>query len=179
MLSKICNAIKRLLRREDKFVGRDENGNSYYESSKGKRWVMYSSVSEPTTVPPQWHIWLHYTDNVVPVNNKKRKVKHTPNLTGVGDSVKISGVDVGSITGVSLDKATYVARIDMCISKDIKLPIDSSALITSSGVVGSKFVNISPGSDIKLILHGGKIEYTQAEANMGGIMDRILGMFTK
>lgn len=36
MLSKICNAIKRLLRREDKFVGRDENGNSYYESSKGK-----------------------------------------------------------------------------------------------------------------------------------------------
>ncbi|GFR24546.1 mgtE_N domain-containing protein [Trichonephila clavata] len=96
------------------------------------------------------------------------------NGIGVGDSVKISGVDVGSITGVSLDKATYVARIDMCISKDIKLPIDSSALITSSGVVGSKFVNISPGSDIKLILHGGKIEYTQAEANMGGIMDRIL-----
>ncbi|GFR06584.1 ABC transporter, periplasmic substrate-binding protein [Trichonephila clavata] len=57
------------------------------------------------------------------------------NGIGVGDSVKISGVDVGSITGVSLDKATYVARIDMCISKDIKLPIDSSALITSSGVV--------------------------------------------
>ncbi|MGL9778917.1 outer membrane lipid asymmetry maintenance protein MlaD [Wolbachia pipientis] len=101
------------------------------------------------------------------------------NGIGVGDSVKISGVDVGSITGVSLDKATYIARIDMCVSRDIKLPVDSSALITSSGVVGSKFVNISPGSDIKLILHGGKIEYTQAEANMGGIMDRILGMFTK
>lgn len=86
MLSKICNAIKRLLRRKDKFVGRDENGNSYYESSKGKRWVMYSSVSEPTTVPPEWHVWLHYTDNVVPVNNKKRKVKHTPNLTGIKDA---------------------------------------------------------------------------------------------
>ncbi|MBC6685847.1 NADH:ubiquinone oxidoreductase [Wolbachia pipientis] len=86
MLSKICNAIKCLLRREDKFVGRDENGNSYYESSKGKRWIMYSSVSEPTTVPPEWHVWLHYTDNVVPVNNKKRKVKHTPNLTGTKDA---------------------------------------------------------------------------------------------
>ncbi|QOD38596.1 outer membrane lipid asymmetry maintenance protein MlaD, partial [Candidatus Wolbachia massiliensis] len=42
------------------------------------------------------------------------------------------------------------ARIDMCVSKDIKLPIDSSALITSSGVVGSKFVNISPGAGTKL-----------------------------
>ncbi|WCR58803.1 MAG: putative phospholipid ABC transporter-binding protein MlaD [Wolbachia endosymbiont of Ctenocephalides felis wCfeF] len=97
----------------------------------------------------------------------------------VGDSVKVSGVDIGSITGVSLDKATYVARIDMCISKDIKLPIDSSALITSSGVVGSKFVNISPGSGTKLISKGGKVEYTQAEANVGGIIDKILGMFTK
>ncbi|WP_395462965.1 outer membrane lipid asymmetry maintenance protein MlaD [Wolbachia endosymbiont of Cantharis cryptica] len=101
------------------------------------------------------------------------------NGVGVGDSVKISGVDIGSITGISLDKATYVARIDMCVSKDIKLPIDSSALITSSGVVGSKFVNISPGSGTKLILNGGKIEYTQSEANMGGIMDKILGMFSK
>lgn len=101
------------------------------------------------------------------------------NGIGVGDSVKISGVDVGSITRVSLDKSAYVARIDMCISRDIKLPTDSSALITSSGVMGSKFVNISPGADIKLIVNGGKIEYTQAEASMGGIMDKILGMFTK
>ncbi|WP_225538479.1 MlaD family protein [Wolbachia endosymbiont of Mansonella perstans] len=79
----------------------------------------------------------------------------------VGDSVKVSGVDIGSVTGVSLDKATYVARIDMCISKDIKLPIDSSTLITSSGVIGSKFVSVSPGSGTKLISKGGKTEYTK------------------
>ncbi|MGL9717343.1 MAG: NADH-ubiquinone oxidoreductase subunit NDUFA12 family protein [Wolbachia sp.] len=83
MLSKVCNAIKRLLRREGKLVGKDKNGNSYYESSKGKRWVIYSSVPEPTTVPPEWHVWLHYTDNAVPVNNKKRKA---PNLTGTKDA---------------------------------------------------------------------------------------------
>lgn len=76
MLSKIYNA---LLQRGTKFIGRDENGNSYYESSKGKRWVRYGGAYEPTTVPPEWHIWLHYTDNAVLVNNKKRK---TPNLTG-------------------------------------------------------------------------------------------------
>nr|WP_255585957.1 MlaD family protein [Wolbachia endosymbiont of Mansonella ozzardi] len=97
----------------------------------------------------------------------------------VGDSVKVSGVDIGSITGVLLDKATYVARIDMCISKDIKLPIDSSTLITSSRVISSKFVSVSPGSDTKLISKGGKIEYTQAEANVGVIIDKIPGMFTK
>ncbi|WP_108784339.1 NADH-ubiquinone oxidoreductase subunit NDUFA12 family protein [Wolbachia endosymbiont of Bemisia tabaci] len=83
MLSKIYNAATSLLRREGELIGRDENGNSYYESSKGKRWVIYDNVSEPTTIPPAWHIWLHYTDNAVPVNNNKRKI---PNLTGTKDA---------------------------------------------------------------------------------------------
>ncbi|WP_168464487.1 outer membrane lipid asymmetry maintenance protein MlaD [Wolbachia endosymbiont of Ctenocephalides felis wCfeT] len=103
------------------------------------------------------------------------------NANGIqaGDNVKISGVEVGSIISVSLDKSAYMARINMCISKDIKLPADSSALVTSSGIIGSKFINISPGSDAKLILNGGKIEHTQAEAAVGGLMDKILGMFMK
>ncbi|WP_369408518.1 MlaD family protein [Wolbachia endosymbiont of Litomosoides brasiliensis] len=82
------------------------------------------------------------------------------NGIGVSDSVKIFGVDIGSITGVSLDKAAYVKRVGMCISEDMELLIDSSALITSNEVVGSKFFNISPGSGIKLISNGDKIEYT-------------------
>lgn len=97
----------------------------------------------------------------------------------IGDSVKISGVDIGNVTNVSLDKIKYVARVDMCISRDIKLSIDSAANIASNGVIGSKFINVSPGSDTKLIIDGGRLEYTQSEANMGGIMDKILGMFSK
>ncbi|MDN5248314.1 MAG: outer membrane lipid asymmetry maintenance protein MlaD [Wolbachia endosymbiont of Tyrophagus putrescentiae] len=97
----------------------------------------------------------------------------------IGDSVRISGVDIGSITNISLDKTMYTARVDMCIHQDIKLPIDSAATITSSDIVGNKFVNVSPGSDPKLITSGGKLKYTQSEANMGGIIDKVLGMFTK
>ncbi|WP_168464488.1 NADH-ubiquinone oxidoreductase subunit NDUFA12 family protein [Wolbachia endosymbiont of Ctenocephalides felis wCfeT] len=75
MLPKVC---RRWFRKEDKFVGKDENGNSYYESNEGKRWVKYSKIFEPTTVSPEWHIWLHYTDDTVPANS----TKHTHNLTG-------------------------------------------------------------------------------------------------
>ncbi|QKX01228.1 NADH:ubiquinone oxidoreductase [Wolbachia endosymbiont of Dipetalonema caudispina] len=89
MLSKIFNAIKYLLQRKAKFIGKDKNGNSYYESKSGKRWVIYSNVPEPTTVSSKWHIWIHYTDNTVPVNDKKRKVKHTHNLTNRKDLYKV------------------------------------------------------------------------------------------
>ncbi|MDG7056028.1 MAG: NADH-ubiquinone oxidoreductase subunit NDUFA12 family protein [Wolbachia endosymbiont of Meromenopon meropis] len=86
MLSKICSVIKHLLQNKDKFVGIDENGNSYYESNQGKRRVKYANIFEPTTISPRWHIWLHYTDNVIPINNKKKKIKRTPNLTGTKDA---------------------------------------------------------------------------------------------
>lgn len=97
----------------------------------------------------------------------------------VGDSVKIAGVEVGNIIGISLDKTKYIARIDMCLSNDIKLPLDSTAVITSVGVIGGKFINISPGADSHFIIHGGNLEYTQSEATMGGIMEKIIGMFSK
>lgn len=89
MLSKICNlsrticsTIRSLTQKKGKFVGKDDNGNSYYESSKGKRWVTYSKISEPTTVTPEWHIWLHYSDNTVPIGSKRKGVKRVPNATG-------------------------------------------------------------------------------------------------
>lgn len=97
----------------------------------------------------------------------------------IGDNVKISGVDIGNVTDISLDKKTYIARVDMCIQKGIRLSIDSSATISSTSVMGGKFINLSPGSDSKSISHGGRLEHTQSEASMGGIMDKILGMFSK
>ncbi|AGJ98925.1 NADH:ubiquinone oxidoreductase [Wolbachia endosymbiont of Drosophila simulans wNo] len=83
MLSKIYNVVTNLLRRKGKLIGRDENGNSYYESNKGKRWVIYGNVSDPTTIPPECYIWLHNTNNEIPINNNKRK---TPNLTVTKDA---------------------------------------------------------------------------------------------
>ncbi|OEY87123.1 outer membrane lipid asymmetry maintenance protein MlaD [Wolbachia pipientis] len=96
-----------------------------------------------------------------------------------GDSIKISGVKIGRVTGVTLDKDTYVARIDMCINRDIKLSIDSAATITSNGVMGNKFITITPGADTKLLADGGRLQHTQSEANIGGIIDKIFGLFSR
>ncbi|WFW29911.1 MAG: complex I NDUFA12 subunit family protein [Wolbachia endosymbiont of Menacanthus eurysternus] len=75
-----------LQRKNNKLIGKDENGNFYYQSNQGKRWVIYNKKSSlaKTTVPPRWHIWLHYTDNEVPTSNKE--IKRTPNLTNIKNS---------------------------------------------------------------------------------------------
>ncbi|UWI83043.1 NADH-ubiquinone oxidoreductase subunit NDUFA12 family protein [Wolbachia endosymbiont of Howardula sp.] len=69
MISKIFNSIKLMFYTVDKLVGTDKNHNSYYESRTGKRRVVYHAKVDPTTIAPEWHTWIHYTDNFIPSQN--------------------------------------------------------------------------------------------------------------
>ena len=64
----------------------------------------------------------------------------------IGDSVKISGIDVGKIIRLDLDLDDYNAKIHINLSNDVKIPEDSSARITSSSLLGGNFLDIIPGS---------------------------------
>jgi len=63
-----------------------------------------------------------------------------------GDSVKISGIDVGKIIKLDLDLDDYNAKIHVNLSNEVKIPEDSSARITSSSLLGRNFLDIIPGS---------------------------------
>ena len=68
-------------------VGEDASGNVYYRNSDAsKRWVIYKGLAEPTTVPPEWHGWLHHTwdepPSETPLQHKPWEIPHQENLTG-------------------------------------------------------------------------------------------------
>jgi phospholipid/cholesterol/gamma-HCH transport system substrate-binding protein len=89
---------------------------------------------------------------------------------GLGTDVRISGIKVGSVTDLVLDPANFLVTVHMNIRDDIKLPTDSSLLITSAGVLGSQYLSISPGGDAKNIAPGGMIVNTQG-ANTNDLMN--------
>jgi NADH:ubiquinone oxidoreductase subunit len=77
-------------------VGDDNFGNRYYETKDGKRrWVIYAGTVEASRVPPEWHGWLHYTTDVLPVAGGPPRMAwqkdHLPNLTGTGDAYRPAG----------------------------------------------------------------------------------------
>ena len=79
--------LKNLEKRDDgKFVGKDSFGNKYYESKKGKRWVIYSSEIDASKIPVEWYSWMHFTHNKIEKNHKLEKYNwqktHQENLTG-------------------------------------------------------------------------------------------------
>lgn len=72
-------------------VGRDGDGNIYYEDkNSGKRWVIYETDNDSSRVPPEWHLWLHYTredpPSDVPLTVQEWEKPWRPNPTGTPDA---------------------------------------------------------------------------------------------
>ena len=47
------------------------------------------------------------------------------------------------------------------VEPSVKLPADTSASITSEGLLGGNFVDLAPGGDAEMLKPGGRIQYTQ------------------
>lgn len=90
----------------------------------------------------------------------------------IGDSVQISGVKVGTIAKIELND-NYMARVTMSVHDGIELPDDTSAFISSEGLLGGKYMELQPGSSEDMLAENGHIQYTQAPQNL----EQLLGKF--
>lgn len=78
-----------------------------------------------------------------------------------GADVTLSGVKVGTVTGVSLDSKTYQAIVRMAVSSNVNLPADTNAKIVSESLLGGTVVSLEPGNEKTLIRANGEIQNTQ------------------
>ncbi|MBN2059082.1 MAG: outer membrane lipid asymmetry maintenance protein MlaD [Deltaproteobacteria bacterium] len=68
-----------------------------------------------------------------------------------GASIEMAGVQVGQVESIRLDQEKQVAKVTLKIQRDVILTDDVIASIKTSGLIGDKYVMLSPGgSDIKL-----------------------------
>ena len=78
-----------------KFVGKDSFGNKYYESKKGKRWVIYNGEVDASKIPVEWYSWMHFTPNKIENTHELDKFKwqkpHKPNRTGSNEAYSPKG----------------------------------------------------------------------------------------
>ena len=77
-----------------------------------------------------------------------------------GSSVVIAGVEVGRVKRVILDD--YEAKIFLNLPLNIKIQEDAIASIKTKGLIGEKYVEITPGGADELIKPGGRIRDTQS-----------------
>jgi phospholipid/cholesterol/gamma-HCH transport system substrate-binding protein len=91
-----------------------------------------------------------------------------------GSDVRIAGLKVGSVTGLSIDPKTYQATVAFTVQDDIKLSDDSSAEIATGGLLGGNFLALAPGGDDKVLTDGGTITVTQSAVNLEDLLGKFI-----
>ena len=99
-----------------------------------------------------------------------------PNVAGVspGTDVRLSGIKVGRVASQSLDPVSYQAVLDISVDKALKLPIDSSAAITSEGLLGGNYISLTPGGDSVMLKPGEEITETSGATDLMGLIGSVV-----
>jgi len=92
----------------------------------------------------------------------------------VGNDVRVSGVNVGNILNIDIDPNGFLAAVTFTVRKDLKLPVDTVAEITSESLMGGKYVALVPGGEEKVFSPGDKITYTQSAVSFEALIGKYL-----
>ena len=97
-----------------------------------------------------------------------------PSVEGLksGSAVEIAGVEVGRVDGIAL--ADYQARVFLRIRADIRLQEDAIASIKTKGLIGEKYVRISPGGSEKIIPPNGKIREVEPPVDFEELLSKYI-----
>lgn len=83
-----------------------------------------------------------------------------------GSDVRLSGVKVGAVSGVAVDPETYLAKVDFTVARDVKIPDDSAARVTSDGLLGGAYLALEPGGSVDMLPPGGEVVNTQGSIDL-------------
>lgn len=91
-----------------------------------------------------------------------------------GSEVRVSGIPVGSVIAQTLDYKTFQAVVTMSVDPAVKLPVDTVATISSTGLLGDKYMSLEPGNEDEIIKPGGIIEHTQSPMNLESLIGQYI-----
>jgi len=97
-----------------------------------------------------------------------------PSVGGLkaGSSVEIAGVEIGRVESIGL--ADYQARVMIRLNRDIKLQEDSIASIKTKGLIGERYVRLSPGGSDKLIPPNGRIREVEPPVDIEELLSKYI-----
>ena len=84
--------------------------------------------------------------------------------------VVISGVKVGQVASIALDES-YRARVKLDLDERLKLPVDTSASIMTSGLLGDRYVSLQLGGETDVLKPGDRIAMTESAV----VLERLIG----
>ena len=92
----------------------------------------------------------------------------------VGSDIRMAGIKVGSVVKQELDPKSYQAVVTMSVADFIKLPDDTTAKVTSEGLLGSKFITLEIGGSEELLKNGDSLTHTQSALDIWALINEFM-----
>jgi len=87
--------------------------------------------------------------------------------------VAIAGVKVGQVSEIRLDEDLR-ARVLLDLDPSLELPIDSSARIVTSGLLGDQFITLEPGAEEDMLKPGDEIDFTESAISLESLIGKFV-----
>lgn len=100
------------------------------------------------------------------------------NISGLkmGASVEIAGVSIGEVTGIKLEKDKAI--VTLTIDKVNKIHSDDVASIRTKGIIGDRYIKLTPGASDIIIGEGGIMTDTESVIDIEDIIGKIVHSLT-
>lgn len=96
----------------------------------------------------------------------------------VGSPVTMSGVRLGEVTGIGFDPRDFKAVVKMRIDPQYnQIPADSYASIQTQGLLGGKYIGLSPGGLDEYLKNGSRIEQTQSAIVLESLINKFFANY--
>lgn len=89
-----------------------------------------------------------------------------------GSSVEIAGVPIGQVEAITLEPVLKIAKVALKIENGIELEDDAIASVKTAGLIGDKFIMITPGGSMDMIPPGGTITETESALDIEDLVSK-------
>jgi phospholipid/cholesterol/gamma-HCH transport system substrate-binding protein len=91
-----------------------------------------------------------------------------------GAQVDMAGIQIGTVNGITLDQDRQVAVVEMKIKKHIVLSDDIIASVKTSGLIGDKYIQISPGGSDLFLENGDLVTSTKPALDLEELISKYI-----
>lgn len=91
-----------------------------------------------------------------------------------GAPVEIAGVSVGRVDSITLSLKEYEARVLLKVRPDVPIQADAIASIRTKGLIGDRYVSISPGGAQRRLQANDTITQTEPAINFEELISQFV-----
>lgn len=97
---------------------------------------------------------------------------HSVSGLKTGSQVEIAGVKVGQVDSITLDNDDYDAIVRLKILKNVVLSDDVIASVKTAGLIGDKYIKLTPGGSDEILKPGDVITETESALDIEELISK-------